>query len=188
MGLESNFNACPTDEISAYIDGELDGERETELEGHLAGCDVCSRELNEQKHFLRHLDASLGDEREIELPANFTKSIVANAESTVSGLRRSRELLNAAFICAGLFLFALFAMGADAGKLFQWLSVIVEQVAAVGSFVGRLVYSVFVGVAIIIRTLSGQLRVDVATILAVAIVIALFSLYVARKFPRARRA
>ena len=79
-------------------------------------------------------------------------------------------------------------MGAEAGKLFQGLSMIVEQVAAVGAFLGRLVYSVFVGVAIIIRTLAGQFRADVAAILAITIVVAVFSIYFSRKFPGARRA
>ncbi len=188
MMTEFDLNTCPAGEISAYIDGELEPARELDMDRHLAGCDLCLRELNEQKRFLRHLDASLGREREIELPANFTRSIVANAESTVSGLRRPRELFNASFICAGLLLFALFAMGAEAGKLFQGLSVIVEQVAAVGSFIGHLIYSVFVGLAIIIRTVAGQFRADVAAILAVAIVVAVFSIYILRKFPGARRA
>ena len=188
MILESNFNLCPTDEISAYIDGELDAAREFELDMHFAGCDICSLELNEQKQFLRHLDASLGREHEMELPANFTKQIVANAESTVSGLRRPRELFNATFICAGLLLFVIFAMGAEAGKLFQGLSVIAEQTAAVGAFFGRLIYSVFVGLAVIIRTVTGQFRVDVAAILVMAIMFTVFSLYVSRKVLRTRRA
>src|SRR5438445_5520441 len=102
---------CPTDEIAAYIDGEMDAAREFELETHLAACEICSLELNQQKQFLASLNSSLKHEGDLELPANFTKLIVANAESTVSGLRRPRERFNAMFICAGLFLFALFALG-----------------------------------------------------------------------------
>ena len=186
MATVSDFNTCPTEEISAYIDGELDAAREFELDLHLAGCGVCLRELNEQKIFLRSLDASLGGEREIELPANFTRSIVANAESTVSGLRRPREIFNASFICAGLALLALFAMGADAGRLFRGLSLLVEQGAAVASFFGHMIYSIFVGVAIVIRAIAGQFRVDVATILAVAMVAAGFSLLVSRRALKTR--
>jgi anti-sigma factor RsiW len=188
MTFESNINTCPTDEISAYIDGELDTAREMEFDLHLTGCDQCLAELNEQKHFLRSLDVSLGHEREIELPANFTKFIVANAESTVSGLRRPRERFNALFICAGLLLFVLFAMGAEAGKLFQGLSVIVDQTAAVGSFFGHLIYSVFVGVAVVIRAIAGQFRFDVVAALAVAMAFTAFSLFVSRKVLRTRRA
>src|SRR5436190_12740079 len=114
----ASFNTCPIDEISAYIDGELDAAREFEMDLHFAGCQTCACELNEQKNFLRNLDVSLGHDREVELPPNFTKLIVANAESTVSGLRRPRERFNALFICSGLLLFVLFATGAEAGKLF----------------------------------------------------------------------
>ena len=187
MIVKSSFNMCPTGEISAYIDGEIDTARESEMDAHFAGCEVCLRELNEQKLFLRHLDANLGYERDIELPVDFAKAIVANAESTVSGLRRPREIFNASFICAGLALFALFAMGADAGRLFQGLSVLVEQGAAVASFFGHMIYSIFVGIAIVIRAIAGQFRVDVATILAVAMVAAGFSLLVSRRALKTRR-
>jgi anti-sigma factor RsiW len=179
---------CPADEISAYIDGELDAAREFEMDMHFSLCGGCSRELNEQKDFLRSLDFGLGREREIELPANFTRSIVANAESTVSGLRRPRERFNALFICAGLLLFVLFAMGAEAGKLFQGLPVIVEQVAAVGSFFGHLIYSVFVGAAVVVRAVAGQFRFDAAAILAAAMVFAVFSLIISRRVVKTRRA
>lgn len=188
MTNQSNFNLCPAEEISAYIDGELDAARTVEMDMHFAGCEACSHELNEQKHFLRHLDASLGCEREIELPANFTKRIVANAESTVSGVRRPGELFNATFICAGLLLFVLFATGAETGRLLQGLSVIVEQTVAVGSFFGHLIYSVFLGFAIMIRAVAGQFRVDVAAILAVALMFAVFSLVISRKILRTGRA
>lgn len=188
MISESNLSMCPAGEISAYIDGELDTAREFEMDMHFVHCDACRTALNDQKSFLRHLDASLGVEREMELPPNFAKSIVANAESTVSGLRRPRERFNALFICSGLLLFVLFAMGAEAGKLFQGLSMIVDQAAAVGSFFGHLIYSVFVGVAIILRTLAGHFQFGFPAILVTAMVIALFSLFVSRKLLRTRRA
>src|SRR5258708_23340088 len=132
---------CPSDEIAAYIDGEMDAAREFELEAHLTVCETCSLELNQQKQFLAGLNSSLKHEAEIELPANFTKLIVANAESTVSGLRRPRERFNAIFICAGLFLFALFALGTEAGPTFDGVSNIFDQIAAVGGFFGLIISS-----------------------------------------------
>lgn len=190
MAIESKVNqlSCPTDEISAYIDGEIDLARELELDGHFAECEACSFELNQQKQFLRNLDASLRNQLEMELPANFTKQIVANAESTVSGLRRPRERFNALFICAGLLLFVLFSLGAEAGKLFQGASLIVEQTAAVGSFFGHLIYSVFVGAAIILRTLAGPFQLGVAAILLMAMAFAVFSWFLSRRVLSTRRA
>ncbi len=72
---------CPGGEIGAYIDGEVSPADETALEQHFAVCGICRAELNQQKTFLFVLNASLETETELELPKNFTKTIVANAES-----------------------------------------------------------------------------------------------------------
>jgi hypothetical protein len=55
-------------------------------------CSVCADDLNLQKSFLNALDSSLDEETEIRLPKNFTKTVVANAESRVSGLRHPHEV------------------------------------------------------------------------------------------------
>src|SRR6188472_4506226 len=100
--VETNKKAaCPSSDLSAYIDGELSPHDELELEMHIAGCRVCADDLNLQKSFLNALDSSLEEEAEIQLPKNFTKTVVANAESRVSGIRRPHELRNAALICGG---------------------------------------------------------------------------------------
>ena len=70
---------CPTGEIAAYIDGELSPREELDLEMHFAVCRLCAAELNEQKKLLCALDFALEDEREIELPENFARVIVAAA-------------------------------------------------------------------------------------------------------------
>jgi anti-sigma factor RsiW len=151
---------CPTEDIAAYIDGELDLVRELELDSHFSVCPPCSKELNRQKQFLCALNSGLKREDELELPENFTRRVVVNAESTVSGLRRPVELFNAFFICTGLFLFVLFASGADADKLFGGISVVFEQAAIVGGFFGHLIYALFVGVAIVLRSLASQVLID----------------------------
>jgi len=176
------------DEIAAYIDGELSAGRELELDAHFVSCERCTEELNQQKHFLRALDASLSEPDEIDLPADFTRKVVANAESTVSGLRRPRERFNAFFICAGLFLFVLFALGTGAGSLFSSATDTIEQASAVGGFFGHIVYSVFLGLAIIVRALAAQVRVEqaFAVVLATAAVVSL--LFISRRALRVRRA
>src|SRR5215207_7269746 len=82
---------CPRIEIAAYVDGELSPREEFDLEMHFAVCETCSAELNEQKKLLYALDFALENEDEIELPENFTKVVVATAESNVKGLRCPRE-------------------------------------------------------------------------------------------------
>ena len=178
---------CPTDEIAAYIDGELSAAHELELEDHLAGCQICSVELNQQKQFLCGLSSSLKNEGEIELPANFTKLVVANAESSVNGLRRPRERFNAIFICAGLFLFALFALGTGAGNLLAGISSILDQIAAVGGFFGHIIYSFFVGVAIVLRSFAAQFRFDAAMTAVVAGVFAVLLVFISRRVRRMLR-
>ncbi len=179
--------ACPADEISAYIDGELAAARELELEAHFAGCRACADELNLQKQFLLGLNSSLNCEADLELPADFTRNIVVNAESTVAGLRRPRELYNAAFICAALFLFVLFGLGADAGRVFYGFSSILDQAAAVGSFFGHLVYSFTLGVTIILRSLALQVTVDGVAAFALFAVAAGFLTLISHKVLRIHR-
>lgn len=188
--MESQVNnfLCPTDEIAAYIDGELDSARELELDAHFMACATCSDELNQQKQFLCELDASLRNASELRLPADFTKTIVANAESTVSGLRRPHERFNALFICAGLFLFALFALGTDAKTIFHALAAAFDQIAAVGSFFGHLVYSVFIGLAIVVRSLAAQVKSDMVLAVALAAVMTFLLMFISRRALRMLRA
>ncbi len=147
---------CPSIEISSYIDGELSPQQELELELHLAGCKTCSEELNDQKKLLCAINASLKDEGEFELPANFTKVVVANAESRVSGLRRPRERFNAAFVCSALGLFVLFGLGAEATNVLDGFVRIFDQTAVVAGIAAHVVYDFSIGAIVILRSLSSQ--------------------------------
>jgi len=178
---------CPADEISAYIDGELDLVRELELEAHFAICESCSIDLNEQKQFLCCLNASLKQESDFELPKNVTKLIVANAESTVSGVRRPREMYNAVFICVGLALFVLFALGADAGKMLTGVYDSLEQTASVGGIFGHLIYSVFVGIIIVLRTFTTQFGFDLLMMVGMPVFFGVSLILISRKFLRVER-
>ena len=155
--VPQTHNSCPSSEISAYIDGELLPVAELEFETHVAGCSFCSKELNQQKSFLFALSSSLEREVEFELPKNFTRTIVANAESRVIGLRRPQERFNAIFICTALFLFILFALGSDAETLLGVFGKVLEKIAAVGSFAFHLIYRVLFGAVVVARSLSSQL-------------------------------
>lgn len=147
---------CPAEDIAAYIDGELDAAREAEIEAHFVTCDDCNLELNLQKRFICSVSSGLKDEGVMELPIDFAKKIAVNAESTVSGLRPSRERFNAMFICAALSLFALFALGTEARDLLNLAYGLFEQTAAVGSLFGHLLYSFFLGVAIVLRGIASR--------------------------------
>ena len=143
--------------IAAYIDGELSPRDELELEMHLAVCKECKRELNEQKKLLLVLNSALKNEDEIEMPVNFTRVVVANAESKVSGLRRPQERFKALFVCAALFLLVLFGLGGETLTIVGAFGKFAEQFLAVGGFLWNLIYDAAFGVAIVLRSLSQQI-------------------------------
>lgn len=178
MSSRPATSECPRMEIAAYIDGELSSHEELALEQHLAGCGLCAGELNLQKKFLSALNSTLENEKELELPENFTKVIVTSAESRVSGLRRSGERFNAVFICAALFLFVLFALGGEAGNVFGGFARIFDQSLAVASLVGHLVYNITIGTAMILKSITSQFVSSSSiafVLLAVVITLSLFA-------------
>lgn len=153
---ETSENFCPRTDISAYIDGELTSDDELHLEHHLAECSLCSAELNEQKNFLRALDICLDAEREIELPKDFLKIVVAKAESNVSGLRQPKERFNAVFVCAALFLLVVFGLGSEINSVIGTFIKFGEQILTVASFVWHLGYDLSIACAVVLRSLSYQ--------------------------------
>jgi len=163
------------DDIAAYLDGELSPAREIALELHLADCTDCGEELNLQKQFLLGLDLGLKDGADIDLPTDFAKVVVANAESTVAGLRRRRERSNALFICGALSLFVLLSFGVGAVN-----SLFVDQVSAVAVFVGHFVYDICLGIVVILRAVAEHFRSDVISSFLMAASAALV-LFVSKK-------
>lgn len=166
---------CPAEEISAYIDGELTAELEVALERHIGTCHICRRELNDQKGFLIALSDTLEREVPIELPENFTRSVVVNAESKVSGLRDRRERSWALVIGIVLFSLAAIAVGSLAGVLsplttaFQKLSAFTGTVFSV---IGDVLYAIFAVVRSLLQSQTfGPAAAYIVVILATAILL-----------------
>ncbi len=149
-------NACSRAEIAAYVDGELSPHDEIALEMHLAACESCAAELNEQKKLLQALDFSLEDEKEFELPPDFAKIVTARAESSVSGLRRPTERYNALLMCSALLLLIVFGFGSGTESAFQSFGKLFEQVFTVAGFVGHLIFDIAVAIAVIVRSLCAK--------------------------------
>jgi anti-sigma factor RsiW len=161
---------CPRAAIAAYVDGELSPSQELVLEQHLAACETCRTELNEQKKLLCALDFLLDEKpSEMEIPENFARVVATRAESNVSGLRNREERKRAVFLCASLGLIALVGFGAEAKTIFAASGVVFEQIVALVVFVGHLTYDVAFGVVVILRSLANQTVVSGA--LAVVFVI-----------------
>ncbi|MEO8648225.1 MAG: zf-HC2 domain-containing protein [Acidobacteriota bacterium] len=179
-----NTNLCPTGEISPYLDGELSPAVELELELHLAACAKCRSELNTQKTMLIALRSSLDSEPAIELPDNFTRSVVTNAESRVNGLRRPSERLIAIFIGMALFLFALFALGPNASTVFAAMTSAGEAIYAVGSTAVHFVYGVALGLSVIVRSMfSGIIFSSAGSTLSFAVLFLTAAILFSRLYP-----
>lgn len=158
-------------DIAAYIDGELLPHEELNLEAHLAACGECRTELNEQKKLLCALDFAFEDENKFELPENFTATVVANAESKVSGLRRPQERFTAFFVCATLFLLVILGLGSETEAVFKTFTEFGEQFLAVVGFVVRFFYDIALGAAIILRSIGAQLFFGSTSSLVAAVVL-----------------
>jgi predicted anti-sigma-YlaC factor YlaD len=184
---QNNECHCPTEEIAAYIDGELDSMREDEVEAHLAVCEMCSRELNRQKQFLWDVTSELRRVDTIDLPPDFAKKIAVNAESTVNGLRRPHERFNAIFICVALAFFALFALGTEAANLLSLAFGLIEKAKAVALFFGQLLYSFFLGIAIVLRTFITPAVYEATVVIAVTILCIAVALCFRRRVKRLLR-
>lgn len=103
-----NTPLCPADELSSYLDGELAAAENVRIEEHLAKCAACRAELNFQKSLLNHLNSELAADSGFDLPDDFSRRVVAAAESRVSGLRSPSELRSAALILLAFGGFAAF--------------------------------------------------------------------------------
>jgi len=174
-------------EIAAFIDGELLPHEEFELELHLAVCGFCATELNEQKKLLCALDYALENEKQIELPANFTKVVVTNAESKVNGLRRPQERSKALFVCAALFVLVISGLGGETKTVLNTFGKFVEQFLAVGGFVWNLIYDVSVGTAIVLRSLSSKFIFNSSASLAILLIFGFLSLFLFSRFISTQR-
>jgi anti-sigma factor RsiW len=186
--VETNNNiACPSPDLAAYIDGELSSHDELKLEMHLAGCRTCADDLNLQKSFLNALDSSLDDEAEIQLPKDFTKTVVANAESRVSGLRHPHELRNAALICIGLLLFSLFALGSTTERSLAVIATVIDKLLAVVTSGWHVIYDLGLGSSIVLRSLASNFFFGSGGTALAFFALLVLSLYLFSRLLRLRR-
>jgi anti-sigma factor RsiW len=187
MGSDLQNSACRLGDIAAYIDGELSPGSELAFEMHAANCPSCRNELNIQKNLLRELDLCLTT-GELQLPKNFAKTVVANAECRVTGLRRPRERFTAVFICCTLLVFALFTLGTDAAPIISVLNSIGSKIAVVTGSVFHVLFDVALGVAIIFRSLGTNLvSGSPASLISLATVVLVSLLFLSRLLLRPHR-
>lgn len=67
------------DQISAYIDGDLDPALRAEIDKHLETCEICSAVLDST----RNVVVLMADQRVFELPSGFSQRLHARLEQEI---------------------------------------------------------------------------------------------------------
>lgn len=166
---ESNIPNCDRfADISEYLDGELSAAAEMSLEEHFVKCSECRAEFNLQKQFHNILNSTLETEPEFKLPDNFAKAVATAAESDVRSLRRSHEIRNAGAIILIALAFAGVIAALSGGAVSGGAAIVVDKVTAVITAGWHLVYSLALGVSVMVRSLTSGIKEHASIWLAIA--------------------
>ena len=152
-----NSSACKSEEIAAFLDGELDTAALSQFEQHIRLCSPCSEQLREQKRLLCALDFALGNESALPLPpANFARVVAAHAQSDMSGMRARSEHKRALWLCAMLAAASALLIGAAAlnESVITPLRAIMKPAAMILGFFWHTIYNAVAGVVVISRVSS----------------------------------
>ncbi|HEV2913041.1 MAG TPA: zf-HC2 domain-containing protein [Pyrinomonadaceae bacterium] len=155
--MTSDASKNPTcresEEIAAYLDGELAVADCSAFELHVKECSSCAGQLREQKRLLCALDFALSEERALPMPANFARVVAAHAQSDMSGVRARAENRRALWLCASLAAVSALLIGGAAlsGSALVPLRAIAKPAAAVIGFFAHMLYNAGAGLVVISR-------------------------------------
>ena len=154
--IETEKQICPSEDIAAYLDGELDAVAIDRFESHVARCRTCDAELRRQRQLVCTLEAAFGSPAKFDLPVDFTRVIATRAESDLRGVRSRTERHRAAKLCAilGLVVFAVLAATANSVAL-QPARNALQLFARVFELLWQAASDATESLAIILRVLTG---------------------------------
>ena len=153
----TNEHECQSEDVAAYLDGELDDAASVGFEAHLKTCALCATELRMQRQLLCTLDFAF-NEPSFELPRNFSRVVAAHAESDLSGMRKKSERRRALQLCALLALLAFALLGAASRALvFQPARSFLRIAVSLLDLVGRALYDAGTGATVILRVVGRAL-------------------------------
>ncbi|HVS83517.1 MAG TPA: zf-HC2 domain-containing protein [Pyrinomonadaceae bacterium] len=157
MNEFSHEHECRTEDVAAYLDGELGGSASESFEAHLKTCARCATELRTQRQLLCTLDLAFS-ERSFELPRNFSRVVAAHAESDLSGMRKKSERRRAFQLCALLALLSFALLGAASRALvFQPARSFLRLAGGLLDLILRALYDAGTGAAVIVRVVGRAL-------------------------------
>ena len=177
---------CETENIVAYIEGELEPALQSALEDHLKACAHCASELQAQRLFMCELQSVLASSFNLAVPANFARVVAVNAKSDMRGMRDRAEHARALRFCIilGLAAFALLGFASSKAALLSVRSVASKLIGVLG-FVAEAIFDATAGFTVISRVVSRGLITDsrlagFAGLLLVVLAIAVLSRLIAR--------
>jgi anti-sigma factor RsiW len=184
--VTTNNYTCETENIVAYIEGDLDPAVRLALEEHLKDCHDCVSELQTQRVFMCELDSVLASPFDLAVPENFAEVVAVHAKSDMRGMRDRAEHARALRFCIvlGLAAFALLGVASSKAVLLSLRS-IASKVFGVLGFLGEAIFNAAAGFAVVLRVLSRGLITDsrfagLAGLLLVVLFIAVLSRLIAR--------
>jgi anti-sigma factor RsiW len=177
---------CETENIAAYIEGDLEPALNSALEEHLKECAHCASELRAQRLFMCELDSALASPFDLEVPVNFARVVAVNAKSDMRGMRDSSEHARALRFCIilGLAAFALLGFASSKAAVLSVRSFAGKVFGALGFFV-EAIFNAAAGFAVVSRIVSRGLISDsrlsgLAGLLLLVLAIAVLSRLITR--------
>ena len=153
--IESDKTTCVSEDVAAYLDGELARGALDEFESHVADCSDCANELRGQRQLVCTLDAAFNSKTTFNLPEGFTRVIATHAETDLRGLRHKTERRRAAQLCALLALAGFALLGAASSKLvFQPARAFLQLLTRIFELIWQTTSDVTQSVAVILRVLA----------------------------------
>jgi anti-sigma factor RsiW len=184
--VPTNNYICETENIAAYIEGDLEPDLHAALEEHIKQCARCASELQAQRLFMCELDSALASPFNLAVPANFAQVVAVRAESDMRGVRDSSEHKKALRFCIilGLAAFALLGVASSKAVILNLRSTGARVFGVVGFF-ARATLDAAAGFAITSRVVSRGLIPDSrlagwAGLLLVVLAIAVLSFLISR--------
>ncbi|HEY6231585.1 MAG TPA: zf-HC2 domain-containing protein [Pyrinomonadaceae bacterium] len=146
---------CETENIAAYIEGELDSSLGAALEAHLLECRHCAAELQAQRLFMRELDVALASPFDLAVPPNFAEVVAVHAESDMRGVRDAAEHKRALRFCVvmGLAAFALLGFASSKSVVIS-VQALAARVFAIIGLLFETIMNVAAGFIVVSRVVS----------------------------------
>jgi len=157
------------EELSEFVECELDIARRQFVEAHLLKCVFCQQEVNFQKRLQNTLGGALRFSADRELPVNFSQVLMARAECNVDRIRSGNELRRALSIFLVIAFMVSVGAAFSSSNVVSYLPSVFNQTVTIGSFVVHFFADILTGVFFALRVIVSQFSFSVLSTVLVAL-------------------